>query len=69
MTEPTVRLNDHPLPCPAGLTLAALLQREGLAPERVATAVNARFVPRAAREATLLHPGDAVSTFEAIVGG
>lgn len=69
MTEPTLRLNDRALPCPAGLTLAALLQREGLAPERVATAVNARFVPRAAREDTLLQPGDAVSTFEAIVGG
>lgn len=69
MTEPTVLLNDEALPCPAGLTLAALLQREGLAPERVATALNARFVPRAARAQTLLQPGDAVNTFEAIVGG
>jgi sulfur carrier protein len=69
MTEPTVRLNDRPLPCPAGLTLAELLRQQGLAPERVATALNARFVPRAARAGTLLQPGDAVTTFEAIVGG
>lgn len=69
MTEPTVHFNDRTLPCPPGLTLAALLQREGLAPERVATALNARFVPRAARATTVLQAGDAVSTFEAIVGG
>lgn len=69
MPDAFVRLNDRPLPCPEGLTLAALLQREGLAPERVATAVNARFVPRTARAQTLLQAGDEVSTFEAIVGG
>ena len=69
MPEPTLQLNQQALPCPAGLTLAALLQREGLNPERVATAVNARFVPREARANTHLQPGDEVITFEAIVGG
>ena len=69
MPEPTIRFNDHTLPCPAGLTLAALLQREGVNAERVATAVNARFVPRAARDTTSLNAGDVVITFEAIVGG
>ena len=69
MTEPLLQFNEQARPCPPGLTLAALLQREGLAPERVATALNARFVPRAAREQTLLQPGDRVSTFQAIVGG
>jgi len=69
MPEPTVLFNQRPLPCPAGLTLAALLQRERLDAERVATAVNARFVPREARASTNLQPGDEVITFEAIVGG
>lgn len=69
MPEPTLQFNDQPLPCPAGLTLAALLQREGVNGERVATAVNARFVPREARAATPLNPGDTITTFEAIVGG
>ncbi len=69
MPEPTIRFNHHTLPCPAGLTLAALLAQQDVAPERVATAVNARFVPRAARDDTRLQPGDEVMTFEAIVGG
>ncbi len=69
MPEPTIRFNDRSLPCPTGLTLAALLQREGVSAERVATAVNARFVPREARDVTSLQPGDEVITFEAIVGG
>jgi len=47
MNEPTVRLNDHPRPCPAGLTLAALLQREGLAPERVASALDSGLIVQA----------------------
>jgi sulfur carrier protein len=69
MPEPILLLNDRPLPCPAGLTLTALLQREGVDAARVATAVNARFVPREARADTALQPGDVVITFEAIVGG
>jgi sulfur carrier protein len=69
MLEPTIRFNDQSRPCPEGLTLTTLLQREGVNAERVATAVNARFVPREARDATPLHPGDEVITFEAIVGG
>ena len=68
-TTPTVRLNGHELPCPPGTTLQTLLDREGLRPDRVATALNARFVPRAARADTALQAGDEVSTFEAIVGG
>lgn len=68
-TLPTVRLNGRELPCPPGTTLQALLEREGLRPDRVATALNARFVPRAARAETALQGGDEVSTFEAIVGG
>ncbi|MBL0945160.1 MAG: sulfur carrier protein ThiS [Hydrogenophaga sp.] len=67
--EATVHFNDHPLPCPEGLTLAALLEQQGVNPARVATALNARFVPREARAQTPLRAGDVVVTFEAIVGG
>lgn len=69
MPEPTIRFNDRSLPCPAGLTLAALLEAQQVNAERVATAVNARFVPRETRATTSLQPGDEIITFEAIVGG
>jgi sulfur carrier protein len=69
MPEPTIQFNDHALPCVAGLTLATLLEAQQVNAERVATAVNARFVPREARADTALQPGDVVITFEAIVGG
>lgn len=61
--------NDLTLPCPDGLTLAALLDAQGMASDTIATAVNGQFVPRALRERTPLQPGDTVLTFQAIVGG
>ncbi len=61
--------NDLSLPCPEGLTLAALLAAQGVNAEQVATAVNGEFVPRTQRGVTVLQPGDTVLTFEAIVGG
>ena len=61
--------NDLSLPCPEGLTLAALLVAQGVSAEQVATAVNGVFVSRDQREATVLNPGDTVLTFQAIVGG
>lgn len=57
----------HPLPGPC--TLAELVERLGHAPAAVATAVNGRFVARAARPATALAEGDRVSLFQPIVGG
>lgn len=67
--EAPLRFNDHTLPCPEGLTLAALLHRQGVTGDSVATALNGAFVPRALRGATPLKPGDTVLTFQAIVGG
>jgi sulfur carrier protein len=64
-----LQLNDLTLPCPDGLTLAALLTEQGVNADQVATAVNGEFVPRALRESTTLAPGDTVLTFQAIVGG
>jgi sulfur carrier protein len=61
--------NDLTLPCPDGLTLDALLDAQGMAPDTIATAVNGQFVPRALRKRTSLQPGDTVLTFQAIVGG
>lgn len=61
--------NDLTLPCPEGLTLAALLAEQDINAEQVATAVNGQFVPRTQRATTPLQPGDTVLTFQAIVGG
>ncbi|MBB3197259.1 sulfur carrier protein ThiS [Roseateles terrae] len=65
----TIRLDDRPLQVPAGSHLSDLLAREALVPTSVATALNGRFVPRAARAATPLSDGDQVLLFQPIVGG
>ncbi|MBA4262049.1 MAG: thiamine biosynthesis protein ThiS [Comamonadaceae bacterium] len=64
-----LNFNDLTLPCPEGLTLAALLTAQGVNAEQVATAVNGTFIPRTQRATTPLQPGDTVLTFQAIVGG
>lgn len=64
-----LHFNDLTLPCPPGLTLAALLSAQAVNAQQVATAVNGQFIPRTQRETTLLKPGDTVLTFQAIVGG
>ena len=65
----TLRFNDTTLPCPAGLTLATLLDTQGMPATTVATAVNGEFIPRTQHATTPLQPGDTVLTFQAIVGG
>lgn len=67
--EAILRFNDLALPCPEGLTLAALLEAQQVNAGQVATAVNGEFIPRAQRATTPLQPGDTVLTFQAIVGG
>ena len=67
--EAQLRFNELTLPCPEGLTLAALLDAQGVEVNKVATAVNGEFVPCALRASTALKPGDTVLTFQAIVGG
>lgn len=73
MTDPgaesVVLVNGTPLPWREGLSVAAVLADRGDAREAVTTALNGRFVPRDAREHTLLAPGDALTLFHAIVGG
>ncbi len=67
----SIQLNGQALHVPVGTDLEALLAREvtTVDPKRCATAVNGRFVPRTARRDTPLNDGDAVTTFQAIVGG
>jgi sulfur carrier protein len=64
-----LRVDDQPHELPAGTTLAALVDTLGHAPDAVGTAVNGSFVPRGARSAQVLQPGDAVMLFKPIVGG
>ena len=64
-----LHFNDLTLPCPDGLTLAALLEAQQVDATQVATAVNGTFVPRSQRAQLRLKPGDTVLTFQAIVGG
>ena len=54
---------------PLKTTLAALVASLGHVPDKVSTAVNGLFVPRALRDARLLEEGDAVLLFQPIVGG
>ena len=64
-----LQFNGATVSLAANTTLAALLDQEGIAPASVATAVNGEFVPRPVRAQHRLHNGDAVLTFQAIVGG
>lgn len=66
----TVTVNGEPRALIEPVTLASLLEALGKAAgSGVATAVNGEFVPRDRREALALKPGDAVTVFQAIVGG
>lgn len=65
----SVLVNGSAHPWRLGLTLADVLVERDTDDEFVATAVNTRFVPRAARVETALWPDDRVVVFSAIVGG
>lgn len=62
-------LNHQAQPWREGLTVAALLAEQGRAPDSVATALNGVFVPRPARAATPLRPGDELTLIQPITGG
>lgn len=61
-------LNGEPARTTA-LTLADLVEEQGLGAVRVATAVNEEFVPAAARAQTSLTAGDKVEIVSARQGG
>jgi len=50
-------------------TLAAALERLGFGGRKIATAVNGRFVPAAARQTTTLADGDRVEVVAPMQGG
>lgn len=64
-----VKLNGERHRVERGTTLAQLLERADIAPPSCTTAVNGEFVPRNARTEHALQPDDAVTCFQAIVGG
>jgi len=64
-----VALDGRPREIEAGTTLGALVAGLGFAPGAVGTAVNGRFVARAARDGLELRPGDSVMLFQPIAGG
>lgn len=53
----------------AARTLAALVEEQGLADAKVATALNGQFVPEARRATTALGGGDRVEIVSARQGG
>ncbi len=53
----------------AARTLAALLEEQGFANAKVATALNGQFVPQARRATTALDGGDRVEIVSARQGG
>ncbi len=65
----SIQLNNQALTLPAGTTLAQALAQQQLDPQTHATAVNGNFVAREARDSYVLQSGDAVTCFQAIVGG
>lgn len=64
-----IRLDDQAVDLDDGLTLEQLVARLDRPAERVATALNGRFVARGDRGGTTLAEGDHVLLFQAITGG
>lgn len=64
-----IAFNDTLLELQAGCTVAALLERQGLAERRVAVEVNREIVPRSAHADRVLADGDRVEVVHALGGG
>lgn len=64
-----ILLNGTPTAIPDRLTVAQLLDDNGLAARRVATEVNGTIVPRSDQATRTLEPGDRVEIVHALGGG
>jgi len=64
-----IALNGEPRTLPGGITVAGLLQAEGLAGRRVAVEVNGDIIPRGSHDSRALQPGDRVEIVHALGGG
>lgn len=62
-------INDHRQSFAGELTVAELIARLQLVPERVAVEVNERLVPRATYAEAALHQGDRVEIVTLVGGG
>lgn len=62
-------LNGQALAVDAGVTVAALLEAQGLGERRVAVEVNGEIVPRGRHGEHALAPGDRVEIVHALGGG
>ena len=67
--EIAIELDGKPARVAGGMTLAALVEQQGLAPTEIATAVNGSFCARDARGTVVLAAGDRIVFFRRIVGG
>lgn len=64
-----IRFNGHPLALPSPLTIADLLELQGLGARRVAVEVNGAIIPRGRHATHLLAAGDVVEVVHALGGG
>jgi sulfur carrier protein len=62
-------VNGEPVSAPAGITLAALVDRMNLPRDRVAVEVDRRIIRRPAWEETPLQPGSRVEIVHFVGGG
>ncbi|MEW6163764.1 MAG: sulfur carrier protein ThiS [Pseudomonadota bacterium] len=64
-----ISVNGAPRRLDAPLTVAALLEREGLAGKRVAVEKNGEIVPKSRHAETPVAPGDKLEIVVAVGGG
>lgn len=70
MTEAIeITVNGEPQTVPAGVTVAALLERLGVPGKGVAVERNRAIAPKSAYAATLLEPGDRIEIVTVVGGG
>jgi sulfur carrier protein len=62
-------LNGTPLALPGPISVAALLERQGLAGKRVAVERNGEIVPKSRHAETPLAAGDRIEIVVAVGGG
>jgi sulfur carrier protein len=64
-----ITLNGKPLPVATGLSVAALLESQGLAGKRVAVEKNGEIVPKSRHAETAVAAGDRLEIVVAVGGG
>lgn len=69
ITTIRIQLNGESTELPAGTSVAALIERRGLAGKRIAVERNQDIVPRGQHGSTLLEDGDVLEIVHAIGGG